>query len=225
MGTVPVKQVLVPVPIGTPESRQTWVRRIAGRTIVCSESDRDRHRRIVEVRKASAEDVNAWIVSEGLPLAYRKYSTSCVGQERAAKAARRGLWRGEFVAPWDWPWGKPLAAAAPAARAGECRIKGNISRSGTRIYHGPGAQHYDRTRIDTSKGEREFCSEAEARAAGAAVNQTLSAPSHVIRPPPSVRFSFGERRRNLELRYVESMASSLRRTRQEIGVEYGDVAG
>lgn len=39
------------------------------------------------------------------------------------------------------------------------------SRNG-RIYHMPGAEHYDRTRIDASKGERWFCSEAEARAAG-----------------------------------------------------------
>ena len=46
-----------------------------------------------------------------------------------------------------------------------CRIKGNISRYG-RIYHVPGGYYYDRTRIDPSKGERWFCSEAEARTAG-----------------------------------------------------------
>ena len=89
-----------------------------------------------------------------------------MGQEQAAKAARRGLWRGEFVPLWDWRRGKRLAGAAPAASAGECRIKGNISRNGTRIDHVPGAQHYERTRINTSKGERRFCSESEARAAG-----------------------------------------------------------
>ena len=114
---------------------------------------------------AGGEDVNAWMVSQGLALAYRKYSRVYVGQERSAKAARRGLWRGEFVAPWDWRRGKRLAAA-PAARTRECRIKGNISRSGTRIYDVPGAQHYDRTRIDTSQGERWFRSEAQVRAAG-----------------------------------------------------------
>lgn len=47
-----------------------------------------------------------------------------------------------------------------------CRIKGNISLSGERIYHVPGGRWYDRTRIDTLKGERWFCSEDEARAAG-----------------------------------------------------------
>ena len=48
----------------------------------------------------------------------------------------------------------------------ECLIKGNISRSGERIYHVPGGQNYSRTKITVSKGERMFCSEGEARAAG-----------------------------------------------------------
>ncbi|MFO0227392.1 MAG: thermonuclease family protein, partial [Gammaproteobacteria bacterium] len=35
-----------------------------------------------------------------------------------------------------------------------------------RIYHLPGGAYYARTRIDESRGERWFCSESEARAAG-----------------------------------------------------------
>jgi hypothetical protein len=50
---------------------------------------------------------------------------------------------------------------------GSCRIKGNISvERGERIYHVPGGEYYSRTRIDTSRGEHWFCTEAEARAAG-----------------------------------------------------------
>jgi len=48
---------------------------------------------------------------------------------------------------------------------GGCQIKGNIGSSG-RIYHLPGSDSYAGTRIDESKGERWFCTEAEARAAG-----------------------------------------------------------
>ena len=44
-------------------------------------------------------------------------------------------------------------------------MKGNVTASG-KIYHVPGSRHYDRTRIDESKGERWFCSEEEARKAG-----------------------------------------------------------
>jgi len=40
-------------------------------------------------------------VSEGLALAYRRYSTDYVGQEQAAREAKRGLWLGEFVKPWQ----------------------------------------------------------------------------------------------------------------------------
>ena len=47
-----------------------------------------------------------------------------------------------------------------------CRIKGNISRDGERIYHVPGQKWYSRTRIDEYEGERWFCDEKEARAAG-----------------------------------------------------------
>ena len=66
--------------------------------------------------------------------------------------------------PWEWRRGKRIVANDNAV--GQCRIKGNISRSGERIYHIPGGQYYDRTKINPSKSERWFCSEAEAIAAG-----------------------------------------------------------
>ncbi|MDJ1632179.1 MULTISPECIES: sunset domain-containing protein [Rhizobium] len=48
-----------------------------------------------------------------------------------------------------------------------CNIKGNISyNSGEKIYHMPGQEYYVETLITYSKGERWFCSESEARAAG-----------------------------------------------------------
>ena len=59
----------------------------------------------------------------------------------------------------------PLATAAATQPPGRCLIKGNISQNG-RIYHVPGSASYDVTKIDESAGERWFCSEAEALAAG-----------------------------------------------------------
>ena len=53
----------------------------------------------------------------------------------------------------------------PSKPATGCRIKGNISQNG-RIYHVPGNLSYEQTKIDESKGERRFCTEAEAREAG-----------------------------------------------------------
>jgi hypothetical protein len=57
-------------------------------------------------------------------------------------------------------------AAAEGAEAQDCSIKGNVSRSGERIYHVSGGRFYDRTKIDEGAGERFFCSEDEAAAAG-----------------------------------------------------------
>lgn len=60
----------------------------------------------------------------------------------------------------------PLSHMAIERTHGPCRIKGNINRDGQHIYHIPDDRWYDRTRIDRLQGERWFCSEAEARAAG-----------------------------------------------------------
>ena len=139
--------------------------RIAGRQVACAEHDRDRYGRIVAVCRVDGAEVNAWMVKQGWAVAYRKYSTDYVSHEMAAKAARRGLWRGEFVEPSRWRRGERLEAV-PASGPGDCRIKGNVSRKGTRIYHVQGGGSYAKTRIDTAKGERWFCTEAQARAAG-----------------------------------------------------------
>ncbi len=38
--------------------------------------------------------------------------------------------------------------------------------AGERIYHVPGGEYYSRTKISTAKGERWFCTDQEAQAAG-----------------------------------------------------------
>lgn len=150
--------------------------RISGRSVSCKERARDGYGRIVAVCRAGGKDLNAWLVSEGWALAYRRYSLDYVDEEASARAARRGVWRGRFVEPWDWRAGVRLdSTRAPVQQhrgrtarpgASRCRIKGNISRKGARIYHVPGGRYYESTRISPSQGERWFCTEAEARAAG-----------------------------------------------------------
>jgi len=105
---------------------------------------------------------------DAVPLLWprKQYSTAYVDEEAAARAERLGLWRGNFVPPWDWRRGECLVEPAANDNEPSCRIKGNINRDGERIYHLPGGRWYDRTKIDEGKGERWFYSEAEARAAG-----------------------------------------------------------
>ncbi len=47
-----------------------------------------------------------------------------------------------------------------------CDIKGNINNKGEKIYHVPGSPSYNNTKIDPEKGERWFCTEAEAQSNG-----------------------------------------------------------
>ncbi|PIQ76126.1 hypothetical protein COU78_00605 [Candidatus Peregrinibacteria bacterium CG10_big_fil_rev_8_21_14_0_10_49_24] len=66
---------------------------------------------------------------------------------------------------------EPAAEPSPEPEEEEpvsdsCEIKGNISSSKEKIYHLPGCGSYDKTEIDESAGERWFCSEQEAEAAG-----------------------------------------------------------
>ncbi len=58
----------------------------------------------------AGEGLGAWMVSQGLALAYRRYSLDYVDEETDAQAARRGIWASEFVPPWEWRRGKRLDA-------------------------------------------------------------------------------------------------------------------
>ncbi|MBE0530264.1 MAG: thermonuclease family protein [Rhodospirillales bacterium] len=76
--------------------------RIGRRVVRCEGLDVDRYKRVIAVCRLDGTDLNAWMVSEGLALAYRQYSRDYIDQEDAAKAARRGLWAGTFRPPWEW---------------------------------------------------------------------------------------------------------------------------
>ena len=141
--------------------------KIGTHTVSCEKRDIDRYKRVVAVCRLGDVDLNAWMVREGWAMAYRQYFLDYVGDEGAAQAAKAGIWAGRFIEPSRWRRGDRLAielAKEPAATS--CQIKGNVSRSGERIYHLPGARDYGPTRIDESTGERWFCSEDEAVKAG-----------------------------------------------------------
>ena len=151
--------------------------RIERGTVTCRQRDTDRYGRVVAVCSLGALDLNGWLVANGHAMAYRKYSTDYVGAETRARLDRTGLWSGSFTAPWDWrrqayrpaPDSKRKKPTTPGQKSASktCTIKGNVSRrSGERIYHVPGQAYYAATRISPGKGERWFCSEAEARSAG-----------------------------------------------------------
>ncbi|MGC2853927.1 thermonuclease family protein [Novispirillum sp. DQ9] len=175
--------------VDTPESRQLCYRdgqpwhcgrdaalaladKVGRRHVRCEPKDKDGYGRVVAVCYLGDADLNAWLVGQGWGMAYVKYSRAYAANELLAKEARRGIWASEFDPPWDWRRGKREAgSAAPPtghvdAAATACPIKGNVNAKGQRIYHVPGGQFYDRTRINEVEGDRWFCSEGEAQGAG-----------------------------------------------------------
>ena len=111
-----------------------------------------------------ASSLNAWMVRSGNALAYRQYSTAFIDQEEAAKKSKQGLWAKnvKFEEPWEWR----KSQRSPQPGDSNCLIKGNISSRGEKIYHLPGSQYYDSVKINTSKGEKYFCTEQEAQSEG-----------------------------------------------------------
>lgn len=143
-----------------------WLRRrVAGRPITCQAVEIDRYGRSVAICRVGGGDVGAAIVEAGWATAYRRYSMAYVAQEARARAARRGIWALGFEPPADYRRERRLADVPPAPDP-RCPIKGNVSASGARIYHMPGSRAYPEVRIDARNGERWFCAEREAVAAG-----------------------------------------------------------
>ena len=149
-------------------SGEELARMIGGRNVTCIEMDIDRYGRVVARCSAGQGDLGEAMVLNGAAVAYRAYSHDYIRPERVARASGRGVWRdgdGGFTSPSDYRAERRAEVQPSAPAQGGCAIKGNVSSSG-RVYHVPGQRDYDRTRIDPARGERWFCTEDEARAAG-----------------------------------------------------------
>lgn len=149
-------------------ARDQLVGLIGGQGVRCEVRDRDPYGRAVSRCVAGTIDVGEAMVRAGWAIDYVQFSRGAYASAEAeARRARRGLWAGGFETPSTWRAEARQARPGPGvpAQAG-CVIKGNITAKGRRIFHVPGQEDYAATRIDTSKGERWFCSAAEARTAG-----------------------------------------------------------
>ncbi|WP_347917496.1 thermonuclease family protein [Paracoccus marcusii] len=135
---------------------------IAGTMVTCRELDRDRYDRSVSRCDVSGVDLAGAMVAEGLAWAYLRYSDTYAAAEASAREEGIGIWSGVSQPAWEYR----ATRRAGTSDAPGCRIKGNISQSGDRIYHLPDSRSYAATRISEARGERWFCSKEEARTAG-----------------------------------------------------------
>jgi endonuclease YncB( thermonuclease family) len=130
----------------------------------CEKQGTDSYGRALSVCSTGGSDIGAMMVDLGLAWSFRKYAHDYDGLEDAAHGDGRGIWQAETEAPWAYRarrWAESIDSGPPG-----CPIKGNVNRDGMRIYHAPWSPWWAKTSIDVRKGERWFCSEGEALAAG-----------------------------------------------------------
>ncbi len=111
-----------------------------------------------------AVNLNWAMVQDGMAWAFVKYSRRYQVPESMAHVKKRGVWKYNCRPAWAYREARCRATLANAPNK-KCRIKGNVSKAG-KIYHRPGDLSYCKTKINLRRGERWFCSEAEARRAG-----------------------------------------------------------
>jgi endonuclease YncB( thermonuclease family) len=142
-------------------SAKAALSRLLSHDLICKRSGEDRYGRTLAYCTSGGIDLNREMVRQGWAFAFVKYSDRYVAEETDARLSKRGIWAGTAQAPWEWRASQIVEHAPP----GQCVIKGNVSRD-RKIYFMPFHQLYGKVRIDESKGERWFCTEDEALAAG-----------------------------------------------------------
>lgn len=84
-----------------------------GRTIACERKDTGRYGRTVALCRADGTDIGAAMVCDGWALAFVRYSSDYVEQERGAKAAGAGIHTHGCAPPREWRTNKRAMTIQP----------------------------------------------------------------------------------------------------------------
>jgi endonuclease YncB( thermonuclease family) len=140
-------------------------RLVGGRSVSCTQSGSDSAGRPLVTCTQGKIDINGELVRQGHAFAAGSLFATYSGLEREARNAKVGIWAaGEVERPSEFR--SKLWAEAKRRSPDGCPIKGRVTTGGSRIYVLPWSPDYDRGRIQKARGERWFCSEQEAEAAG-----------------------------------------------------------
>jgi endonuclease YncB( thermonuclease family) len=136
---------------------------ISGRTVSCSPGGTDEAGRTLGYCAVGEKDVAAELVRQGYVFADGSFLARYASQEREARGAKAGMWAGEVERPAAYR--TKLWEEAKLRAPEGCPIKGQVSGA-SRIYVLPWSPDYGRVRVQEARGERWFCSEQDAVAAG-----------------------------------------------------------
>lgn len=134
--------------------------------------DRDIYKRLLRYVEIDDKDIGASMIADGYAHSYKQYPHPRLDAynalEKTAREGNKGLWgscnASSASSKAAKKSGKTVSSAASSKTT--CIIKGNISTTREKIYHVKGCKNYESTQIDTAAGERWFCSESDAKAAG-----------------------------------------------------------
>lgn len=131
-------------------------------------TDRDKYNRLLRYVWVDDTFINLELVKQGFAYSYSyppdiKYQGQFLKAQQEAREAKRGLWS---TCPPTPEQTTSTPAVSPVPNGDSCSIKGNINTAGEKIYHLLGCGSYAKTSIDENRGEKWFCTEAEAQTAG-----------------------------------------------------------
>lgn len=137
---------------------------VRGRSVTCTASGQDDSGHVLaRCLVDGTMDVGAELVRDGHVFAVKSLFNSLSSEEDAARSAKAGIWQGDVSRPQEWreqAWEEAKRDAPDG-----CPIKG-LLRASEKLYALPWSADYARAKVRTERGERWFCSEGEAKAAG-----------------------------------------------------------
>lgn len=106
--------------------------------VTCTQTTTDRYGRMVATCEVEGVDIGRRMVQQGHAIAYRKYSMMYVPDEDEARAAKIGLWAGEFQNPAEYrhqPRRPPPINGEPQTRSScthVCMCPDDLDKAGHR---------------------------------------------------------------------------------------------
>jgi len=136
-----------------------------------TQDNRDKYKRLL--RYAFREDglfYNLEIIKQGYAYEYTyqipyQYQTEFKAAQILARENKLGFWADDACAAKN-SLNTSVSTTTISPPGSNCNIKGNINSKGEKIYHLPACEYYAKTVINLNQGEKYFCSESEAQAAG-----------------------------------------------------------
>jgi endonuclease YncB( thermonuclease family) len=145
-------------------------RLVRSETVTCDISGKSSSGVPIGTCRVGDRDIGAELVRGGHVFAVSGLFAAYTTDEAKAQDAKLGIWQGETVRPEEWR-NRAWEDAKRSAPDG-CPIKGVVRASG-RVYQMPWSSDYASAKVREVKGERWFCSEDDAKAAGFKLSSQL----------------------------------------------------